>query len=124
MNGTSVLPLIGTNGFYEHSTELTIYCSGRQNFKIFIVVWHYVNELYLNACCTCIKIRFPHSTNHIIDLQRCRFRGRRRFITSCMSDVDVVINAQLLFSNITLRPFFPFLIEVLCSGFGQTAVEN
>ena len=40
----------------------------------------YVKILHQKACRTCSTIIFPHSANHIIDLQRCCCRCRRHFL--------------------------------------------
>ena len=39
---------------------------------------NYVKKVNQDACCTCSSIIFPHSTNRIIDLWRCRCRRRFR----------------------------------------------
>ena len=46
----------------------------------------YVKKMHQKACRTCSTIIFPHSTNHIIDLGRCRRLWRRHFLNSPLYD--------------------------------------
>ena len=40
----------------------------------------YVKKLRQRVCRKCSKIIFPHPTNQIVDLWRCRGRSRRHFL--------------------------------------------
>ena len=46
----------------------------------------YVVKLNQEVCRTCSTIIFPHSTNQIIDLWRCRYRCLRPNLNSLISD--------------------------------------
>ena len=79
---------LGTNGFSCKGKEWKIYCCGlalpskhvQSNMKI--------SRRYLAKNCTkkrvarAARLFFPHSTNQIIDLWRCRCRCCRRFLNS------------------------------------------
>ena len=47
----------------------------------------YVRRMHQKACCTYSTIIFPHSTNHVIDLWRCR----------CRSSVDVSLTPNYVY---------------------------
>mgnify|MGYP007094271561 CR=1 FL=1 len=70
------------------SKEWKIYCCGLlssepQKLKFHAVIWRTTSKnLHERACRTCSTILFPHSTNQINDLWRCRRCCRRRFVNS------------------------------------------
>ena len=70
------------------SKEWKIYCCGLfswepQKLKFHAVLWRTTSKnLHERACRTCSTILFPHSTNQINDLWRCRRCCRRRFVNS------------------------------------------
>ena len=78
--GEAYFRFLGTNGFHvkkenERFTALGSRC--RQNLKYEVSRRHladYVQTLHQKAYRTCSAIILPHSTNHIIDLWRCRCR--------------------------------------------------
>ena len=75
--------LLGTNGFHvkaEKDRDLLLrvrVVARTWSMKLSLCrLTDYVRRMHQKACCTCSTIIFPHSTNHIIDLRRCRCRSR------------------------------------------------
>ena len=64
----------------------------------------YVKTLHRKACRTCSMIVFPHSTNQIIDLSRCRYCRRRHFLMNSLFFLSLEPIFQFYFSRGT-----PFL---------------
>ena len=53
--------------------------------KIHVLIWQTTSKkMHKKACRTCNTIIFPHSTNQINDLWRCRRRCRHHFLNSLM----------------------------------------
>ena len=83
--------LFGTNGFQvkaENEKFIAVGFRCRQNLKYenFTLSFGRLRQkLHQQACRTCSTIIFPHSTNQIIDLWRCRGRCRRHFFNSPMA---------------------------------------
>ena len=80
--------LLGTNGFHAKTKNESFTVAGsrcRQNLKNenFTSSFGRLRQnLHQKACCTCSTIIFPHSTNQIIHLWRCRSRCCRHFLNS------------------------------------------
>ena len=74
--------LLGTNGFHIKAENERFTASGsrsRQSLKYENSrrrLPDYVKTLHQKACRTCSTITFPHRTNQIIDMWRCRCRRR------------------------------------------------
>ena len=95
-NRWSVLSLAWHEWFSWKGREWKIYCSHRrQSLKSMNIsrrlLADYVNKLHQKACRTCSTIIFPHLTNQVIDLLRCRFNSRRRLFQPLRADLHCTI---------------------------------
>ena len=101
-----------------------IYCCGLalssepQKRKFHVVVWQTTSKIATKACRTCSTIIFPHSSNEIIDLWRCRGRCSRHFLNSLFFEVHVVCQTKTRNFQMTILRTFALIVTAhpYCAG--------
>lgn len=94
--GEVLFPLLDTNVFPCKVRDINIYCCGHafssesQIWKFHIVFWRTTSENCTNERAALAGWQFPHPTNQIIDLWRCRRRYRRQILNSLFGRPDLV----------------------------------